>query len=320
MKRHLFDKQEISIEPAEGETAFLSALLKAAGGAAPREQAEAAARAYRVLTSAPGALEAFAKAIDVQPGGAADPVYDVVDAPELTREEAIALLQGGGTLTPTQALQLMQAWAAADVPEQGPTTWGQRLAGAAVEKGAVAEIQKMALADRKVNDARALEDIDRLATSIQKSDSSLTKEAAWLVAARREPDLYARHLRHLSRQAGGHVDADLLRGPDPGLAGRQLARKADEIRKADETLTAEQAMVKAYRENPELYAELTQAPAATETPDDQVRKERIEKAEAVLEQRVRAIQAADGKITRASAIVKAYRDDPDLYMRHRGEA
>jgi hypothetical protein len=117
-----------------------------------------------------------------------------------------------------------------------------------------ADAHWLAKSDRVKNDAHAVDDLDRRADAIRKRDYSLSKEQAFRKAVDENPDLAERAVRHQRRQLGIDVDADLDVAKSD--AETQLDAKAEEIRKSDPSLTIEQARVRAYRENRDLYKEL----------------------------------------------------------------
>ena len=114
-----------------------------------------------------------------------------------------------------------------------------------------AEWQALAKGLERENDKQALGDLERAAQRIRKADGSLTREQAFAVALERNPDLYARHLRHVQRTQGLDDRPATLR--KAAEAESRIDAAARRLRAADPSLTEAQAVVKALEANPSLY-------------------------------------------------------------------
>jgi hypothetical protein len=99
---------------------------------------------------------------------------------------------------------------------------------------------------REENDRHAERDLDIAAAAIRRREPSLSKEQAVAKALENDPALYASMRRQHLQKAGYPIDEA------PELDPR-LERAAAALRKADGSLSEEQAVAKALENDPTLY-------------------------------------------------------------------
>lgn len=180
------------------------------------------------------------------------------------------------------------------------------------------KVDRLEQADERAQerlDSKAIDDLDRMADSIRKADSTLTKEQAFAKAMEERPDLYAAHRRNQERRRGGG-SVDIQIGAN---AEREIDRRAAElVRKSD--LTYEQAVGRVLEDDPDLYRRHTtghvakalraeRQATAGETGD--VRK--ADEAYTRIEAKAEEIRKSDPTLSKEQAFTKALDENPELY-------